>query len=177
MHRFVLAFGLCATTGCAPVLVAPAAIPVTTASYDRTRTSVPVYPKGGAPDRLSEIVAILDFHSEADSEQKGFDELRAHAAAAGADAVINAEFEHGDAGEQSHLSGMAIRWITRDARAYDVIDTIVVETESASSDKGLARFRERARELGADKVIDVKFEHGEEGRPSRLVGTAVRYTK
>lgn len=57
----------------------------------------------------SEVVGVLDFHSQASSEDKGFAELRARAAALGADAVIGAEFEHGEDGGLSHLSGMAVR--------------------------------------------------------------------
>ena len=62
-------------------------------------------------DRPAEVIGVLDFHSAATSEDKGFDELRAHAAAMGADAVIGAEFEHGDGNEPSHLSGMAVRFV------------------------------------------------------------------
>ncbi len=61
--------------------------------------------------RPTEVVGVLDFHSAATSEDKGFDELRARAAALGADAVIGAEFEHGEGGEPSHLSGMAVRFL------------------------------------------------------------------
>lgn len=61
--------------------------------------------------RPTEVVAVFDLHSQADSEDKGFDELRARAAAIGADAVIGAEFEHGEANEPSHLSGMAVRFL------------------------------------------------------------------
>jgi len=57
----------------------------------------------------TEIVGVLDFHSRAVDEDKGFDELRARAAALGADAVIDAEFEHGEDGGLSHLSGLAVR--------------------------------------------------------------------
>jgi hypothetical protein len=64
-------------------------------------------------DRPTEVVGVLDFHSSATSEDKGFDELRAHAAAMGADAVIGAEFEHGEGNEPSHLSGMAVRFLDR----------------------------------------------------------------
>ena len=64
-------------------------------------------------DRPTEVVGVLDFHSNATSEDKGFDELRAHAAAMGADAVIGAEFEHGEGNEPSHLSGMAVRFLDR----------------------------------------------------------------
>jgi hypothetical protein len=61
--------------------------------------------------RPTEVLGVFDFHSRADSEDKGFDELRARAAAIGADAVIGAEFEHGDGNEPSHLSGMAVRFL------------------------------------------------------------------
>jgi hypothetical protein len=61
--------------------------------------------------RPTEVLAVFDFHSRADSEDKGFDELRARAAAIGADAVIGAEFEHGEGAEPSHLSGMAVRFL------------------------------------------------------------------
>ncbi len=62
-------------------------------------------------DRPTEVVGVLDFHSQATSEDKGFDELRARAAAMGAEAVIGAEFEHGEGNEPSHLSGMAVRFL------------------------------------------------------------------
>lgn len=61
--------------------------------------------------RPTEVVGVLDFHSNADDEEKGFDELRARAADMGAEAVIGAEFEHGEGGRPSHLSGMAVRFV------------------------------------------------------------------
>ncbi len=61
--------------------------------------------------RPTEVLAVFDFHTGATSEDKGFDQLRARAAAIGADAVIGAEFEHGDGNEPSHLSGMAVRFV------------------------------------------------------------------
>ena len=61
-------------------------------------------------DRPTELLGVLDFHTDAKSEDKGFDELRAKAAALGGDAVIGAEFEHGEGNEPSHLSGMVVRY-------------------------------------------------------------------
>ncbi len=61
--------------------------------------------------RPTEVLGVFDFHSQAESEDKGFDELRARAAQIGADAVIGAEFEHGEGSEPSHLSGMAVRFL------------------------------------------------------------------
>lgn len=60
--------------------------------------------------RPTEVLGTLDFHTAATDEDKGFDELRARAAALGADAVLSAEFEHGENGGPSHLSGMAVRF-------------------------------------------------------------------
>ena len=63
------------------------------------------------PNRPAELIAVFDFHTDATSEDKGFDQLRLAAARVGADAVIGAEFEHGDDGGKSHLSGMAVRFL------------------------------------------------------------------
>ncbi len=63
-------------------------------------------------DRPTEIIGVLDFHSDATSEDKGFDELRARAAAMNADAVIGAEFEHGEGSGPSHLSGVVVRFLS-----------------------------------------------------------------
>lgn len=62
-------------------------------------------------DDPTEVLAILDFHSNAADQDKGFDELRARAYAVGADAVLSAEFEHGADGQPSHLSGIAVRFL------------------------------------------------------------------
>lgn len=179
MRHMLLGVAVLATA-CAPTLVSAPEAPTPTVSTASATVSVgglPVYPKGRGPSRRCEILLILDFHSDAESEEKGFEALRARAAAAGADAVIDAEYEHGEAGEQSHLSGMAVRWIAEDARAHDVLGDIVVETAAGSPDKGFEQLRARARALGADKLVDVHFEHGEDGAPSRLRGTAVRYRR
>ena len=75
--------------------------------------AVQVFPDKRIP-RPTEVVGVLDFHSQATSENKGFDELRVHAAALGGDAVIGAEFEHGGGNEPSHLSGVVVRFLDRD---------------------------------------------------------------
>lgn len=82
--------------------LSPAAVP--------GRGSVIVLVEKWVP-RPTEVLAILDFHSTADSEDKGFDELRQHAWMLGAEAVIAAEFEHGEGGAPSHLSGLAVRFL------------------------------------------------------------------
>lgn len=139
-------------------------------------------PSGGLlvrPDtkltRHAVVVAVLDFHTAAESQDKGFEELRARATALGADEVIGAEFEHGEKGEPSHLSGMAIKYQPDDTRAYKVIGNIDIATPEDADDKGFDKMRSRGRELGADKIVDVVFKHGEEGGMSHLTGVAVKH--
>ena len=126
--------------------------------------------------RDCEIVAVFDVHTDADSQDKGFDELRRRAAEVGADAVIGAEFEHGDDGEKSHLSGMAVKW-TKPRPAYDPIGEIDIPSNEDDEDKGLDKMREEAKQMGADEVVNVQFEHGEEGQMGHLTGLAVKYRR
>ena len=126
------------------------------------------------PQRPSEVVALLDIHTDADTEDKGFDELRARAAALGADAVISADFDHGDSGGKSHLSGVAVRYI-KPIPAYDVLGTIDITSDPDSENKGLPELRKRAKEMGADWVVGIHFSHGEEGQQGHLTGTAVKF--
>ena len=120
-----------------------------------------------------DVVDVLDFHTSADSEDKGFDELKKKAAELGADAVTNARFEHGDGKEPSHLSGIAIRR-GRPLQPYDVIRPLEVDTDEDADDKGFEELKRRAREVGADEIINIQFEHGEGNQPSKLLGLAVR---
>lgn len=126
-----------------------------------------------ALDRSTHLVALLDFHAPAEREDKGFEELRRRAVALGADAVMHAEFEHGVDGGPSHLSGMAVKYAAPDERPFDVLGAIEIESPPNAEDKGLAQMLARAKKMGADEVRDIQFEHGEDGRPSRLRGTAV----
>ena len=126
--------------------------------------------------RPCEIVAIFDLHTAATDEDKGFDELRARALALGADAVIRAEFEHGEGSEPSHLSGMAVRF-SAPRPPYDEIGSVDVESDGASTDKGLEELERRRRALGADQIVGVTFEQGEGGARGHLRGTAVRYRR
>jgi hypothetical protein len=64
-------------------------------------------------DRLSEVVGVVDVHNDMGDEEAALAELRARAAALGADAVLGVEFHHGEAhaGEPTHLSGLAVRFL------------------------------------------------------------------
>ena len=80
-------------------------------SLTPVQASVDVFPKGSSPSRRTMVVGVIDVHTSADNPDKGFEVLRVVAAQLGANAVIGAEFEHGEGNEPSHLSGMAVRYI------------------------------------------------------------------
>ena len=66
-------------------------------------------------DRPTEVIAILDVHAAMGHENEALQELRERARACGADAVVGAEFHHGEGGaEPTHLSGVAVKFISLD---------------------------------------------------------------
>ena len=130
----------------------------------------PSCPKGN----VCHILEVVDIHSKATSEDKGFDELRFRAASLGGDDVIGAEFEHGDGDEPSHLSGMVVHGCDP-IRPYVEVGTLDVPSDPISTDKGLAELIPRAHEMGGDNVLDVKFEHGDDGAQGHLRGKVIKY--
>ena len=125
-------------------------------------------------NQQAHVLQVFDLHTAADTEDKGFDELRRRAHALGADAVIGAEFAHGDGSEPSHLSGMAIRYI-EPLKPYYAIGMVEIDTPEDSPNKGLDALLKKAHAMGADQVVGVGFQHGEGKEPSRLIGTAVKW--
>lgn len=102
--------GACTPAPPPPVYVSAEASVESSPPPSASWAGVQVYADKRVP-RPTEVLGVLDFHSNAASEDKGFDELRARAAALGADAVLGAEFEHGEGGAPSHLSGLAVRFL------------------------------------------------------------------
>ena len=122
MHSIGILFA--ATVGCVPPPTSPAVVVTTSTTVAMNDSEGPIAepPPTTAPRsvivlvdkrvaRPTEVIGVLDFHSDATNENKGFEELRGRAAAMGADAVIGAEFEHGEGAEPSHLSGVAVRFL------------------------------------------------------------------
>ena len=65
-------------------------------------------------DRASEVVGVVDAHEDMGNHEKALAILRTKAASMGADAVVGVEFHHGEsAGESTHLSGLAVRFLER----------------------------------------------------------------
>jgi hypothetical protein len=116
--------------GCVEVSTPPAASPAPTrvASVGRAQRDIePDLGPNASPsdadrvlvlqttklDRYAEVVGVVDVHEAMGTEQAALAALRRKAAAMGADAVVGVEFHHGDAdGEPTHLSGMAVRFMS-----------------------------------------------------------------
>ncbi len=127
-------------------------------------------------DRFCTVLEVVDLHTRATSEDKGFDQLRARASALGADAVMDAEFEHGDGNEPSHLSGTIVRGCET-IPPYEVIGSVDIESDPGSTDKGMAELQRRRAAMGGDLVIGLQFEHGDNGEKGHLRGKIIRYTR
>ena len=121
-----------------------------------------------------DILDVIDIHTHATSEDKGFDELRARAARMGGDAVVGAEFEHGDGDEPSHLSGMIVRY-GKPVPPHVDLGMIDIPSDEKDENKGLAELSRRARAMGGNQVIDVTFEHGDDGQQGHLRGKVIKF--
>jgi len=126
----------------------------------------------------TEALGPVDVHKRMESTQKALDALKLRAAALGAEAVVNTEFEHGEGGDApTHLSGMAVR--CRDllrGRQYEVIGPVKLEGAMGKEEDAFAQFKAKARAMHADLILDVKFEHGEggDGESTTITGTAIK---
>jgi uncharacterized protein YbjQ (UPF0145 family) len=128
-------------------------------------------------DCATEALGIVDVHENVDNQDAALDILRRRAAARGAEAVTGVEFRHGEGGrEKTHLSGMAVR--CRDllrGRQYDVVQRLEITDGMGREDEAFDKLKSRARALGANLIVDVRFGHGESGSEGvRVSGTAVR---
>jgi uncharacterized protein YbjQ (UPF0145 family) len=129
-------------------------------------------------DCPAEVMGLVDIHEEVKNQDQALTVLKRKAAKMGAQAVIGVEFHHGEPGEEpTHLSGMAVRCNDLlKGRAYDVIRKIEIEGKMGKEDDAEAELLAQARDLHADLVINMGFEHGEGGdKPTRVWGTAIRF--
>jgi len=128
--------------------------------------------------RPAEVLGIIDVHMKSGQQDRALQELRIRAAALEADAILGVEFHHGEhAGEATHLSGTAVRF--RDlihGRHYEVIADLDVRAPMGHERQALHDLEARARDLNADLIVGVHFEHGEGGDgPVRLTGRAIQF--
>ncbi len=126
-----------------------------------------------------EALGPVDVHKKMGSTQQSLEALKRRAAKLGADAIINVEFEHGEGGkEPTHLAGMAVRCNDLlKGRAYDVISKLEVKGDMGGEEHAFAALLAKARDVHADLLVEVQFEHGEggEGQGTSLSAKAIRF--
>ena len=126
----------------------------------------------------TEVIGLVDVHEPVKTEYEALHELRLDGARLNAEAVIGVEFHHGEPGEEpTHLSGVAVRCHDLiKGRAYDVLGPVEVSQKMGDEDALYKAMRVKAKSMGADVVLDVKFDHGEGGEePIKMTGTAIRF--
>lgn len=153
-------------------------VPATTHPGSPSAASILVTTQATCPAGVAgcDVLEILDLHTDASSEEKGFAELKQLARVRGGDAVIGAEFEHGGEGERSHLSGMVVRY-GAPIPPHTVLGEVEISSAPDDQQKGLEQLMARASAMGGDQVIAVTFEHGEEGAQGRLRGRVIRFRR
>jgi uncharacterized protein YbjQ (UPF0145 family) len=122
----------------------------------------------------TEILGLIDVHQKGGSNDAALWALRVRAAQLGAEALTNVEYRHGDDHEKLHISGTAVR--CRDilnGRRYDVIELLDISKPMGREEDAFSDLRARARSVGANVILDVHFEHGEDSH-LRITGKAVR---
>ena len=128
----------------------------------------------GKLECVSEVLGLVDVHERVQDESEAVELLKRRAALLGAEAVTNVEFEHGEGGPRTHLSGTAVRCndLLR-GRRFDVLEKIEITAAMDREDDALAELKSRAIARGANLLLEVRFEHGE-ANTTRVSGTAVR---
>jgi uncharacterized protein YbjQ (UPF0145 family) len=127
----------------------------------------------------AEALGPVDVHKKMETTPQALEGLKRRAAALGADAIINVEFEHGEGGkEPTHLSGLAVRCNDLlKGRKYDVIGEVEVKGAMGKEERAFQDLMAKARTLHADMLINIKYDHGEggEGEGSKMTATAVKF--
>jgi uncharacterized protein YbjQ (UPF0145 family) len=127
--------------------------------------------------QATEALGIVDAHEASGHHEEALAELRARAAALGADAVLGMEFHHGAGhGDRLHLSGMAVRYreLLRD-EPYYVVGELDVVADMDHQERAIAEMQRRGGQLRADLIIKINYRHGDGSEPVHLIGTAIRY--
>lgn len=127
----------------------------------------------GTIGQTCEVLAVLDLPTDRTTVDAAFEVLREGARAVGGQAVVAARFVSAHDDEPARVSGVVVKLKPADDRPFDVIAEVDVQTDADAPDKGVAALQARARELGADKLVDVRFDRGETG-VSHLRARAVK---
>jgi uncharacterized protein YbjQ (UPF0145 family) len=153
----------------------------------------------GMPSRTCEVIGIVGVDARPGDGDAALDELRARAAAMGADAVVHVRAHVEDAAGASsvsgdpeweavldeaagtyeasvHVSGEAVRYRdVVDGRHYQVVGHVDVMDRPGHEHEALERLAARARMMHADLVIDIQVMHTGGDAPFEVHGTAIRF--
>jgi uncharacterized protein YbjQ (UPF0145 family) len=129
------------------------------------------------PSQRTEVVGLVDVHEPTGRESQGIADLKARAAMRGAEALIHVEVHPPAPGENiTHFAGMAIRFndLLR-GRSYESLGRIDIDASMMHEDDAYAELQRRAREIHADLLLNVSFDHGDGTRPLHVCATAIRF--
>lgn len=154
---------------------------------------------GPAPGTC-EVIGLVEADARPGEGELALSELRARAAALGADAVVHVRMHVEDSlGSESvsgdpeweafldatapvdravHVTGEAVRFHESMAdRQYTVLARIGVMDRVGREREALARLAARARAMHADLVVDVEVTHHAADEPFEVHGTAIRFVE
>ncbi len=155
----------------------------------------------GMPAATCEVVGLVEADARPGEGNAALQEIRARAAALGADAVVHVRLHVEDSpGSQSvsgdpeweqfidgtqgtweqavHVTGEAVRYralVDVDGRPYQVVARIGVTDRAGHEHEALERLASRARAMRADLVIDIEVTNHGDDTPFEVHGTAIRF--
>lgn len=153
----------------------------------------------GMPAQTCEVIGLVQADARPGEGNAALMELRARAAALGADAVVHVRLHIEDSpGSQSvsgdpdweaflddtsgtwehavHITGEAVRYRQLvEGRQYTVVARIGVTDRAGHEHEALERLASRARSMHADLVIDIEVTNHGDDTPFEVHGTAIRF--
>lgn len=153
----------------------------------------------GMPSQTCEVIGLVQADARPGEGNAALNELRARAAALGADAVVHVRLHVEDSpGSMSvsgdpdwedflddssgtwehavHITGEAVRYRELvEGRRYTVVARIGVTDRAGHEHEALARLASRARAMHADLVVDIEVTNQGQDTPFEVHGTAIRF--
>jgi uncharacterized protein YbjQ (UPF0145 family) len=155
----------------------------------------------GMPPETCEVLGLVEADARPGDGNQALTELRARAAAMGADAVVHvrlhvedspgAESVSGDPEWEAflddssgtweravHITGEAVRYRELvEGRRYTVVARIGVTDRAGHEHEALERLASRARSMHADLVVDIEVTNHGADAPFEVHGTAIRFVE
>lgn len=154
----------------------------------------------GMPPTTCEVIGLVHADARPGDGNAALTELRARAAAMGADAVVHVRLHIEDSpGAMSvsgdpewealldgtggtwehavHVTGEAVRYRPVEGRRYTVVARIGVTDRAGHEHEALERLASRARAMHADLVVDIEVTNHGDDTPFEVHGTAIRFVE